>query len=109
MWDGCSGYFLTKVKKLSCPRILQPICGTDQKTYSNECLLCTVNLEQGLNIRKLHDGPCIQCPEKEQSMCTLEYVPHCASDGKVYANKCDFCNAYRRSQGNITFRHYGVC
>nr|XP_044992978.1 serine protease inhibitor Kazal-type 8 [Jaculus jaculus] len=36
----------------------EPICGSDQATYSGECHLCSQILYKGFTITKLHDGPC---------------------------------------------------
>lgn len=36
----------------------EPICASDQKTYSGECHLCSRVLYEGFNITKLYDGPC---------------------------------------------------
>ncbi|XP_068958819.1 double-headed protease inhibitor, submandibular gland-like [Petaurus breviceps papuanus] len=107
---NCSVYSQRKGQRsLVCPRDLNPVCGTDQQNYDNECLLCNFILEKGLRIRKLHDGKCIQCPREEQQFCTLHYEPHCGSDGNVYGNKCFFCNTFVKSRGAMTFSHYGEC
>ncbi|XP_051829763.1 double-headed protease inhibitor, submandibular gland-like [Antechinus flavipes] len=106
---NCSQYFVAKGSGLACPRIFKPLCGTDGNNYGNECMLCSSNLEKKQNIRKLHDGYCIQCPKEVQPMCTLEYMPHCASDGMVYPNKCNFCNAVVQSRNRITLKNFGDC
>ncbi|XP_043827869.1 serine protease inhibitor Kazal-type 2 [Dromiciops gliroides] len=41
-----------------CPRNLNPVCGTDSITYSNECLLCEKNREQGGDIKIKWKGVC---------------------------------------------------
>ncbi|KFP85389.1 Pancreatic secretory trypsin inhibitor, partial [Acanthisitta chloris] len=37
---SCGNYDLGK----GCPRNFEPLCGTDDVVYSNECLLCLQNL-----------------------------------------------------------------
>ena len=71
-----------------CPRILDPVCGSDGATYSNECVLRTTAC-QDANSRDLvleHRG---QCRAKSCNLaCPRDYRPTCGSDGKIYPNSC---------------------
>ncbi|XP_038386506.1 double-headed protease inhibitor, submandibular gland [Canis lupus familiaris] len=104
----CSNY-KGKGSQIACPRHLQPICGTDHKTYSNECMFCALTLNKKFEVRKLQDTACdIECTEYSD-MCTMDYRPLCGSDGKNYSNKCSFCNAVVKSRGTIFLAKHGEC
>ncbi|XP_077201794.1 serine protease inhibitor Kazal-type 2 [Paroedura picta] len=41
-----------------CPRNFNPVCGTDGKTYPNECILCSTNREEKKNVQISTKGSC---------------------------------------------------
>ena len=42
----------------ACPLYLDPVCGSDEITYGNECLLNFASCKSGGKIKKVSDGEC---------------------------------------------------
>ncbi|KAK6494683.1 trypsin inhibitor ClTI-1-like [Huso huso] len=42
-------------KNKECHRVYKPVCGDDETTYSNECMLCLLN---GERVRIVKEGAC---------------------------------------------------
>ncbi|XP_054024633.1 pancreatic secretory trypsin inhibitor-like [Dryobates pubescens] len=51
---ACGNYNLRR----GCTKIFDPICGTDNLLYGNECLLCLQNQQRNTNVRIKNRGMC---------------------------------------------------
>ncbi|NWZ35120.1 IOV7 protein, partial [Brachypodius atriceps] len=106
-----------------CPRILQPVCGTDGFTYDNDCSICAHNLQQGTDVKKSHDGRC-----KEESTpvdcnmflsgvksgeairaCPSILLEICGTDGNTYSNDCALCAHNIQYGTHVAKKHDGPC
>ena len=64
------------------------MCGSDNKTYENNCVL---NCSSPPCVFEQHKGPCIPQPENFNCaavLCSNEGPGVCGSDGKTYPNDC---------------------
>ncbi|XP_075224860.1 ovomucoid-like [Lycorma delicatula] len=58
---------LAQAESCACNRMFRPVCGTDDETYSNECLLnCRMKEVNGLRIK--HAGLCENVKESDSSI-----------------------------------------
>ncbi|XP_065546263.1 ovomucoid-like isoform X3 [Lathamus discolor] len=109
---------------LVCAKILSPICGTDGVTYSNECLLCAHNIENGTNVGKDHDGKCkeavpqVDCSKypnttdeegKVVLLCNKDVSPICGTDGVTYDNECLLCAHNLEAGTSVDKKNDGEC
>ncbi|XP_047630464.1 serine protease inhibitor Kazal-type 1 [Phacochoerus africanus] len=57
--SSCLNYQATCTNEVSgCPKIYNPVCGTDGITYSNECVLCSENKKRQTPVLIQKSGPC---------------------------------------------------
>lgn len=97
-----------KPKPGGCPKIYDPVCGCDNRTYSNACIAA----QKGVNVA--YQGPCekgscganSQCKEgfycqkktgdcngkgkcvEKPFACLDVWIPVCGCDGNTYSNDC---------------------
>ncbi|XP_067238191.1 double-headed protease inhibitor, submandibular gland-like [Chanodichthys erythropterus] len=99
---------------IMCPTIYKPVCGSDGKTYSNECALNAANQASKNKIVIVKQGECDQhlqpnCKRYSSNICKKIYKPVCGSDGKTYGNECLLCAANRTSKTKILIQKQGKC
>uniref|UniRef100_A0A8C4I104 Agrin n=1 Tax=Dicentrarchus labrax TaxID=13489 RepID=A0A8C4I104_DICLA len=120
-------------KRMECPSLVAPVCGSDASTYSNECELEKSQCTSQRRIKVLRKGPCSlkdPCTEvtcsygstcvqssdglSAKCMCPLgcEGKPEqtvCGSDGKDYRNECELHQHACKNQKNIRVQYQGHC
>ncbi|XP_027144522.1 agrin isoform X7 [Larimichthys crocea] len=120
-------------KRVECPSLVAPVCGSDSSTYTNECELEKAQCNTQRRIKVLRKGPCSlkdPCTEvtcsygstcvqssdglSAKCMCPLgcEGKPEqtvCGSDGKDYRNECELHQHACKNQKNIRVQYQGPC
>ncbi|XP_039277061.1 serine protease inhibitor dipetalogastin isoform X1 [Nilaparvata lugens] len=101
-----------------CTREMNPVCGSDAKTYPNFCILnCHSNHFKDLKVK--HHGPCVEPQVSAASTwvsaeapidcpCTREMNPVCGSDAKTYPNFC-ILNCHSNHFKDLKLKHHGEC
>lgn len=86
-----------------CGQYIRPVCGTNGKTYENNCLLeCAAR--KNPCIEKVSNGRC-----GNFCVCTREWRPVCGSNGKTYPTKCNLECARSRNRPCLRVAHNGEC
>ncbi|XP_075882651.1 agrin [Nelusetta ayraudi] len=120
-------------KRLECPSLVAPVCGSDSSTYSNECELEKAQCSTQRRIKVLRKGPCSlkdPCAEvtcsygstcvqssdglSAKCMCPLGCEGKaeqtvCGSDGKDYRNECELHQHACKNQKNLRVQYPGRC
>lgn len=99
---------------LSCNKVYNPICGSDDITYINLCTFTMASCKDS-SLVKVNDGPCSASPEVNSSDrpfcakdCPFTYMPLCGTDDVTYTNKCTFDVAVCRN-ATLKVQYKGNC
>ncbi|XP_006110275.1 ovomucoid-like isoform X2 [Pelodiscus sinensis] len=103
-----------------CQNSWQPVCGSDGKTYSSRCSLCSEMQRTGARIALTSEGECAdaapvkadcsQYPQtKGKMLCTPSSPMVCGTDGVTHSSECTLCDKILKTRSEIGIRNIGVC
>ncbi|XP_026571551.1 agrin [Pseudonaja textilis] len=106
-----------------CQSIYDPVCGSDNLTYSNPCELDAMACALRKEIRMKHKGPCDRCrkcqfgaiceAETGRCVCPTECVASsqlvCGTDGNTYGSECELHVQSCIQQVSIEVAAQGSC
>ena len=97
-------FFSSLACGLKCTRNFAPVCGSDDETYPNECILRLTACRENRRILKKNDGSCTEEEEEKEkdeddipevaidrecpNDCGKDFAPVCGSNGRTYNNHC---------------------
>ncbi len=92
----------------TCDALFNEVCGTDNVTYENECVLEGARCFLKRDMTTLHLGA---CKGRCDGFCPIgvEYEPVCGGDGRTYINKCYLHEKNCREKTDVQVAHDGPC
>ncbi|TRY72500.1 hypothetical protein TCAL_00311 [Tigriopus californicus] len=116
----------------NCPDDFVPICGSNGKTYINECVMKLDGCRRRLDLHLVYTGNCSsglnqckllncefgqECEINKQGItncicpqsCEKVVRPVCASNGQTYDNECEMKKYGCRKKMALTIQYIGIC
>ncbi|CAI2344090.1 unnamed protein product [Caenorhabditis sp. 36 PRJEB53466] len=99
-----------------CPMNSAHVCGTDGKTYLNDCFLKLASCKEQKDIIVWKRGKCdevgspcekwkCECPKD----CEDVMRPVCATNGETFDNECEMKRKACETKTNVRVKHQGTC
>lgn len=83
-------------KRVECPSLVAPVCGSDSSTYSNECELEKAQCNSQRRIKVLRKGPCCKYHHSDKSYTLtqlLTLIEYCSFFFSMYT---EFLDRYKK-------------
>jgi len=95
---------------MACPMNYLPLCGVDGQTYSNDCMLRSMNCMRKTTVEVAYAGACVEVPVPVCNLaCLRNYEPVCGTDGQTYGNACELQSTSCLKKSGVAVAYSGEC